>query len=142
RLKADIVRREGSAPATDSVRELMEGRDYLFEDEFYHVDVSHLGAVVQMATHLPPGEELDMARELCAYGRRLSPRFQYPGDPPFEDQYRDYGVYLDTLAGKDVEAGLAHFRQKAETADPEQAGTRPAEVLVNLLLRLDRPKDA
>src|SRR5581483_5445834 len=59
RLKADIVRREGSAPATDSVRELMEGRDYLFEDEFYHVDVSHLGAVVQMATHLPPGEELD-----------------------------------------------------------------------------------
>ena len=58
------------------VRELIAGRDWLFQDDFYHIDVSHLGAVVQMSVHLPPGEELDLARELCAYGERLAPRLR------------------------------------------------------------------
>jgi hypothetical protein len=142
RLKADVERREGSCPDAHTVRELMEGHDWLFEDEFYHVDVSHLGAVVQMSTHLSSGEELRMARELCAYGQRLSPRFKYPGDPPFEDPYRDYGVYLSVLAGEDPEEGLSYFRAKVEQADPEEVGTLPAEVFVNLLLKLDRADEA
>jgi hypothetical protein len=142
RLKVDIERREGQAPAVHTVREIMAGRDYLFEDEFYHVDVSHLQAVVQMSVHLAAGEELQMARELCAYGQRLSPRFRHAGDPPFEDHYADYAVYLATLAGDRVDEGIAHFRRKAENADPDTVGTFPAEVLINLLLRLDRPGEA
>ncbi len=108
----------------------------------YHIDVSHLGSVVQMSMHLPPSEELNLARELCAYGQKLSPRFQFNSDPPFEDQYRDYGVYLATIAGEDVEAGLAHFRAKVENANPEEVGTFPAEVFVNLLLKLGRNEEA
>jgi hypothetical protein len=141
RLAEEITRREGSTPATLSVKELIAGRDWLFEDEFYHVDVSHLGAVVQMSIHLPPGPDLNKAREMCAYGQRLSSRFQYAGEPPFEDQYRDYGIYLSVLAGDTVEEGIAHFRTKAESADPETVGTYPAEVLVNLLVRLNRPAE-
>jgi hypothetical protein len=142
RLKAEIVQQEGSAPATQRVPELIAGRDWLFGEDYYHVDVSHLSSVVQMSIHLPKCEELDLARQLCAYGQRLSSRFQYASDPPFENQYRDYGVYLAVLAGDDIEGGLAHFRAKAEAADPETVGTYPAEVLVNLLLRLDRPAEA
>jgi hypothetical protein len=142
RLAAEIAREEGKAPAATSVAEMIAGRDWLFQDDFYHIDVSHLGAVVQMSVQLPPGEELNLARELCAYGRRLSTRFQYNSDPPFEDQYRDYGIYLAILAGEDVEAGIAHFREKADNADPETVGTYPAEVLVNLLLRLGRTVEA
>jgi hypothetical protein len=142
RLKAEIVRREEKEPSEATVRSLMAGRDWLFEDEFYHIDISHLGAVVQMSVYLPPGEELEMARELCAYGQRLSPRFQQQADPPFDDFYRDHGVYLAVLAGEEVEKGLAHFRAKVDNTDPEEAGTRPAEVLINLLLRLDRPAEA
>ncbi|MBV9123629.1 MAG: hypothetical protein JO112_09750 [Planctomycetes bacterium] len=142
RLRAEIVRREGSAPTGSTVRELLAGRDWLFEDDFYHIDVSHLGAVVQMSTLLAPGEELDMARELCAYGQRLSPRFRSEGVPPFEDQYRDYGVYLDILAGDRIEEGLAHFRAKLEKVDPQMPDPGPAEVLVNLLVRLGRPEEA
>jgi hypothetical protein len=141
RLKADIVRREEKEPAATTVRELMAGRDWLFADEFYHIDVSHLGAVVQMSMYLSPGEELSMARELCAYGQHLSSRFQYQTDPPFENLYHDYGVYLAILAGDDVDNGLEHFRAKVENAD-EDSGTRPAEVLVNLLVRLNRPAEA
>jgi hypothetical protein len=142
RLTAEIVRQENKVPAQKTVRELIAGRDWLFQDDFYHIDVSHLGAVVQMSVHLGPSEELNLARELCAYGQKLSPRFQYASDPPFENQYQDYGIYLSVLAGEDVDAGLAHFRAKAEAADPETVGTYPAEVLVNLLLRVDRPAAA
>ena len=143
RLAIDIERREGKPPADkESVRQLIAGRDWLFEDEFYHIDVSHLSSVVQMSIHLSPCAELEKARELCAYGQRLSPRFQYPSDPPFEDRYKDTGVYLAILANDDREEGIAHFRAKAENADPETVGSYPAEVLVNLLLRLDRPQEA
>jgi hypothetical protein len=142
RLTDEVAQREGKPPAEKSVHDLMAGSDWLFEDEFYHVDVSHLGSVVQMSIHLSPGEDLNKARELCEYGARLSTRFQYPGEPPFEDQYRDFGIYLAVLAGDSVEEGIAHFLNKAENADPETVGTFPAEVLVNLLVRIDRPKQA
>jgi hypothetical protein len=46
------------------------------------------------------------------------------------------------LAGEDVEAGLERFRAKAATANPDDAGTRPAEVYVNLLLHAGRPAEA
>ena len=146
RLLADIERTEGRVPEHDAarptVRELLEGRDALFADGFAHVDVSHLGSVVQMSIHLAPGEDLDMARQLCEYGRHIPQQLRYTSDPPFEDQYRDYGVYLSVLAGDRPEEGLAHFRAKADNADPETVGTYPAEVLVNLLLRVNRPGEA
>lgn len=146
RLLADIERTEGKPVPHDAdrptVRELLAGRETLFADGFAHIDVSHLGAVVQMAVHLPPGEELDLARQLCDYGKHIPQQLRYHADPPFDDQYADYGVYLAILAGDKVEEGLAHFRAKADNADPETIGTYPAEVLVNLLLRLDRPREA
>jgi len=98
--------------------------------------------VVQMSVHLPNCPELRLARELCAYGRHLSGKFVGAGDPPFEDQYKAYDLYLAILQGDNVEETLGYFRRRAEEANPEEVGTYPAEVLVNLLLRLDRPKEA
>jgi hypothetical protein len=143
RLKADIAGKEGTAPVSGSLRELMAGRDWLFEGDAYHIDLSHLEAVGQMSMSLQPGEELDLACELCEYGKHLSPRFwSGRGDPPFEGHFRDYAVYLAVLAGDEVEQGLACFRAKVENADAEEDRIRPAEVLVNLLLRLGRPAEA
>ena len=146
RLLADVERQEGKMPPHDAerptVRELITGRETLFADGFAHIDVSHLSSVVQMSIRLEPGPELDLARELCAYGELIPKQFQYNSDPPFDDVYRDHGVYLSILAGDRVEEGLAHFRAKADAADPETVGTYPAQVLVNLLLRLGRPNEA
>jgi hypothetical protein len=141
RLVEEITRREGSPPEAPRLPELMAGRDWLFEDGFYHVDTSHLSSVVQMSIELSPGEEMDLARDLCRYGQKLCPQFQYPGYPPFENQYVDYGVYLDALSGERVEEGIAHFRLKVENTDPDQRGPA-AEVLVRMLLRLNRPGEA
>jgi hypothetical protein len=144
RLRGEITQHEGSVDPALTIPQLIAGRDWLFAEDNYHIDVSHLGSVVQMCTQLAPCAELKLARELCAYGEKLSPRFQYAGDPPFDDQYRDHGVFLAILDGANVEEGIAHFRAKAEAAaaDPDGANTLPAEVLVNLLLRINRPTDA
>ena len=142
RLRNDIVRQEGTAPETRSVPALLAGRDWLMAEDNYHIDVSHLGAVIQMGSHLPRCEELTMLREMCAYGQRLSPQFQYRGEPPFEDQYKDYSVFYAILDGDNVEANLAHFHAKAENPNPDYSANLAAEMLVNLLLRLDRTAEA
>src|SRR5262249_38916431 len=115
---------------------------WLFGEDAYHIDTSHLSSVVQMSMTLDKCQELGMARELCAYGQRLTGRFLGHDDPPFENGYRDFDAYLAILTGEAVDQGLAHFRKKADDADPEEIGTYPAEVLVNLLLRLGRGPEA
>jgi hypothetical protein len=121
---------------------LIQGRDWLFAEDAYHIDTSHLSSIVQMSMQLTPGLELDLARELCDYGSRLSGRFLAQDDAPFEKGYVDYRVYLDILAGHEVDNGLAYFRDKLEAADPEEIGSYPAEVLVNLYLKVGRGRDA
>ena len=76
-----------------AVLKLIEGRDWLFQDDGYHIDTSHLSSVVQMGVDLPPCRELHLAREMCAYGKRLSVRFRGRNEPPFEDMYEAYDKY-------------------------------------------------
>jgi hypothetical protein len=141
RLTGDLNGRGVSVPADASVRQIITGRDELFTDDSYHIDTSHLSSVVQFAMHLPPCPEHDLAVELCEYGAKLSPNLQGDTHPPFDGGYADYKVYLDVIGDRDREGGIAHF--KAKLADATAMGnTLPAEVLVNLLLRIDRLPDA
>ena len=141
RLRADLAGRGINASEMATIPELLTGHDDLLADEGYHVDVSHLSSVVQMAMHLPRCAELNLARELCLYGEKLSPTLRGRDDPPFENGYPDYRRYLDVVGGVDVDEGLAHFRAKLPAA--ERDGYQyPAEVAVNLSLRADRLRDA
>jgi hypothetical protein len=137
---AAVAAREGAAPARAGVAELIAGRDWLFGDECYFVDVSHLAAVVQMSLELPGGPELDLARSLAAFGARLPERFRLAGPAPFDEGYADYAAALAVVAGDGVYEHLEHFRRKAERAQPDD--TAAAELYVNLLLKADRPRDA
>lgn len=56
--------------------------------------------------------------------------------------YEAYDKYLGVLTGEDVEGGVAYYREQMEKNAAEGGGSFPAEVLVNLLLRLERPKEA
>ncbi len=141
RLTNDLAARGVSVPADASVRQMIAGREDLFADDGYHIDTSHLSSVVQFAMHLPQCPEHDLAVELCEYGAMLSPNLQGDTHPPFDGGYADYKVYLDIVGDRDREAGLEHF--KAKLPDAKAVGnTLPAEVLVNLLLRIDRLPDA
>lgn len=142
RVGTAIEAREGTRPRESSVLEWIAARPWLFDDDGYHIDFSHLNAVVQMCPCLNGGAEMALARDLCAYGMHLSPRLRFDGPPPFEDVYADHALLLAVLAGDDVENGVQHFRNKVEHADVERTGTAPAEVLVDLLVRLNRLEEA
>ena len=51
-------------------------------------------------------------------------------------------IYLEALLGEDVDRAVRHFDEKAAGSDPDRDGYRPAEVLVELLIRLERYDDA
>jgi hypothetical protein len=148
-LRSEIARRgQPLPPEGTSILGLIEDCDWLFSDDAYHLDVSHLGAVVRMSVILKDPEVLALAVGLTDYGVRLSERHRYPADPPFEDTYADHAIYLRALLGQDVEAAIAHFQAKLPTvdrqlpADEQYHDPMPAQVLVKLLVRLNRPEEA
>src|SRR5262249_6515276 len=79
RLRIAIREREGKS-ATGTLPEMFANREWLFDDDQYHIDVSHLFAVVQFSLNLPAGVELSLARDLCAFGERLPERYRHRGD--------------------------------------------------------------
>jgi len=160
-LRAEIAHRGQPLPAEGTpIPALIAGRDWLFADEAYHIDVSHLSATVRVSPLLTDPAAIALAAELADYGRHLSPRHRYEGDPPFEDVYVDHGIYLNALLGKDVDTALAHFRAKLVPPPEPETGAEPgpesvfggygrehdpaavAQILVGLLVRLGRLDEA
>jgi len=141
-LRRTIAENEGKVPESGSISELISGRDWLFGEWAYYVDTSHLVSAIRLSADLKDREMLKLAVELTEYGNRLSHNFHYRGDPPFDEIYTDYGIYLQALLGEGVDRATAHFRGKIEASDPERAGTGAAEVLVGLLARLGRFQEA
>lgn len=141
RLKSDLEGRGRTVPIGATVGNIVKNHSDLMDEGAYHIDTSHLSSVAQFSLELEACPERKLARELCAYGERLSESFQYASDPPFEKSYADYKVLLDIMDGENVEAGVKHFRDKIEPAAAEGT-TFPAEVYVNLMLKLDRKGEA
>jgi hypothetical protein len=141
-VKADIARQQTGHPTETTLEKIVAERDWLFLDNAYHIDTTHLAAAVRAARLLENPEELRLALDLTHYGRRLSKQFQYPGDEPFADQYVASALWFQAQLGENVEAALEYFRNKAETLDIPHHGTMPAEVYVELLTRLERYAEA
>jgi hypothetical protein len=139
RLRGDREARGMPNPPGASVRDLLD--PVLFEDDGYHVDLSHLMSVVQLALGLPAGPERDLASDLCEYGKRLAPSIRGRGELPFDDPYADQLVYLKALAGRDVDAAVAHFAAKTDRAAAEE-NPFAVEAVVNLFVRLGREREA
>ena len=141
-LKGAISEVEGSRPESHSIPALIDGRDWLFENNAQHTDSSHIGPVLKFSAELDDKETLRLAVEIADYASRLGEMFQYSDDPPFERAYEDRRIYLKALLGEDVERAVSHFDEKAARSDTDRDGYRPAEVLVQLLVRLARYDDA
>ncbi|MCA9086769.1 MAG: hypothetical protein KDA81_22080 [Planctomycetaceae bacterium] len=122
-----------------SLRELMAGRDWLFDDGNYHIDVSHLHSTVAFARALQREDpELKQAVELCEYGQKLAPHLQYPSEVPFDDYYRANHFFLNALAGEDEDAALQYFLKRLQD-EPDLPDQRLiAFVLLDLAQRLGR----
>jgi len=142
-LRHEVEQRMAVVPPGASIRELIAGRDWLFAEGNYHIDVSHLSSVVRFARSLPKtAPELAKAIELAEYGARLDAQFQYPGEPPFDDAYESHQHYFKAQSADDGEKSLQYFRDKLR-AEPDLADQQMiAYVLVDLLLRVERSDEA
>jgi tetratricopeptide (TPR) repeat protein len=141
-LKRAIAATEGQAPETDSIAQLIAGREWLFDNNAQYTDSSHLSTVLRYSCDLSDETCLLLAIEIAAYGTHLGPMFRYEEGPLFDCVYEDRGIYLRALVGEHVHEAVRHFEEKAERVDPEQYGNASAEALVKLLLRLGRHAQA
>jgi hypothetical protein len=142
-LEADVKRRQPMLPPGQSIRELIAGRDQLFENDNYHVDVSHLNAVVRMARELRPGDvELKQALQLAQYGARLASQYQYAGTPPFTEFYPTHQRFFRALLGDDVDEALDSFRSQLTDDVSDTNNKLTALTLVDLYEKLGRTQEA
>lgn len=141
-LRDVLAKKQGRPPQGETIAELIADRDWLFDDNEYHIDTSHLAAIVRFALVLDSAEPLRLAIDLTEYGRRLGPLFQYPGQEPFVDTYPTHALFFRALVGDDVDAGVEYFRSRAEALTDADQGPAAAEVYVALLARLGRLDDA
>ncbi len=141
-MRADIARQEGSEPGEQTLSALVEHREALFSDNNYHVDTTHLAAVVRFARLLEEPALLELAYDLTEYGRRLSAQFQYAGEEPFTDVYASHGLFFAAQLGRRVEEALEYFRARAQAVDVREQGTGAAEVVIAMLTRLKRYPEA
>jgi hypothetical protein len=142
-LRAEIASRgQVVPPAGTTIADLVADRPWLFSDDSYHIDISHLSSIVRMALLAQDHEAIAKAADLTAYGRCLSPRLVFEGAPPFEHIFEDYGVYLKALLGRDPDGAVAHFQQKLCQALEEGEPRPAAQVLVNLLLKFGKIDEA
>lgn len=133
-VRFQIEQREGTAPASARLADLLRGRDWLYEDS-YLIDVSHLAAVARFSIEHEDPEILRMAFELADYGHRLPDAGFYSAGVSVQEHLADCSVYLRALRGEAVETAIAHFRRKTEANATDVGGSGAAPLLVYLLVR-------
>ena len=138
-VQRDVKNRIPLAPPVRTLRELTAGRDWLFAENNYHIDVSHLHSTVRFARSLTPGQpELLLARDLAEYGAQLAPQFQYPGEPPFTEFYPAHIQFFKYLSNDQRADALAYFQHLLESEAEEPSRAMVAYVMVDLLARTDQ----
>ena len=124
------------------VKELITGRDWLFAEGNYHIDVSHLHSTVGFARALQRSDpELRLAIELCDYGAMLAPQLQYPGDQPFDEYYTANRHFLAALSGDGVDEAIAYFMKRLEDEPDEPDQQLIAFVLLDLAQQIGRAEE-
>lgn len=140
---ADVRRRVPTESDEKSLKQLIAGREFLFEEGNYHIDVSHLNAIVRFSRALDASSpELPLALELAEYGSQLDEPLRYGAEPPFDEFYQAHAHYFRVLLGTGADQSLAWFRKRLATAEDTRDQQMIAYVLVDLLQRVDRLEDA
>lgn len=142
-LSREVLQKSPLAMPPKTIREAISGRDWLFAESNYHIDVSHLHSVVRFARSIMNSPaDLALARDLAEYGSMLDPQLQYSAEPPFDDYYAAHQQFFSVLLESTPDEHLAWFQKKldAEPDAPDRALI--AYVMVDLLARRKLLKEA
>ncbi len=138
-IRREVVQRMPFAEPVTTLRALIAGREWLFADNNYHIDVSHLHSTVRFARSLTPGQpELALARDLAEYGSQLGPQFQYPGEPPFTEFYPAHIQFFKYLANDNRSEAMAFFQHQLDTESESPDQAMIAYVMVDLYARTEQ----
>ena len=138
-VQREVKQRIPFAEPARTLRELTAGRDWLFAENNYPIDVSHLHSTVRFARSLTPGQpELGLARDLAEYGAQLSSQFQYPGEPPFTDFYAAHIQFFKYLLNENRDDALGYFQHLLENEPDQPSQAMIAYVMVDLLARTEQ----
>lgn len=138
-VQREVRQRIPFDPPASTLRELTAGREWLFAENNYHIDVSHLHSTVRFARSLTADQpELLLARDLAEYGAQLASQFQYPGESPFQDFYPAHIQFFNFLTNQNRDGVIAYFNQQLEDAIEPTDKAMIAYVLVDLLARVDQ----
>jgi len=140
-VRSEIAKQESAQPKERTLAELIADREWLFWENNYHIDTTHLASTVRFARVLQDPAAVRLALDLAEYGRRLSRQFQFAGEEPFADVYASHALLFQALLGENVEPALAYFKAKAE-ADRDEPSPASAETYVWLLAQLGRYDEA
>ena len=138
-IQREVLQRIPFAAPVTTLRELTAGREWLFAENNYHIDVSHLHSTVRFARSLSPDQpELPLARDLAEYGAQLSPQFQYPGEPPFSEFYPAHIQFFKYLLNENRDEALGYFQHQLDNEPDAPSQAMIAYVMVDLLARTDQ----
>ena len=113
RVSTCVAEKENRTPDSTRLIDLIKGRDWLFEGLGHHIDTTHLTSTVRIARVLVDPQAIENAMELAQYGLRLHQDFQYSGQIPFEDTYRDSLEFLQALRGSRQETAIDRLNKEA-----------------------------
>ncbi len=105
-VKADIARQEGREPQETTLAALVADRDWLFGENNYHTDTTHLAATARFARVLEERQLVELAFDLTEYGRRLSKQFQFAGEAPFADVYPAHGLFFAAQLDQNIDEAV------------------------------------
>jgi hypothetical protein len=141
-VKADVAGRQESEPTATTLAELIAGQEGMFGEHSYHIDTTHLASTTRFSRILEDEESLRLALDLTEYGKELHEQFQYEGDEPFTDIYRDHAFYFQALLGENLDEALAYFKDRSDNVDTNQWGTVGIETYIDLLARVGKIEEA
>jgi hypothetical protein len=73
---------------------------------------------------------------------RLSPQFQFPADPPFDEYYKAHLHFFRILADDRRSEAIEYFQSRLQAAAEIEDRRLIAYVLVDLLVRIGKKNDA
>ncbi|MFO1041284.1 MAG: hypothetical protein U0941_05825 [Planctomycetaceae bacterium] len=142
-IQHEVKQRMPFAPPASTLRELIAGREWLFADNNYHIDVSHLHSTVRFARSLSPeNAELKLALDLAEYGSQLSEQFQYAGEAPFVEFYPAHIQFFKFLLNDNRETAQAYFQQQLDREPDASDQALIAYVMVDLMARTNQLEQA
>jgi hypothetical protein len=141
-LRGHLTKLKGAAPSNLSVLEFIDQHPELLAGGNYHLDVSHLGSTVRYARLLTEPSLVTKAYEMAEYGSRLPQDLQYPSEAPFEQTFSAHRLLFEATLGRNVDAALAFFADKAEAERDDPRTTTAIETYLILLSRTGRAGDA